>query len=1001
MTQPFRNFTGGRIDRERPLSFVFNDEHYTGFAGDTLASALLAAGVHLVARSFKYHRPRGILSAGAEEPNALVQLETGAFTQPNLRATQIELYEGLRASSQNCWPSVRLDVGALNNVLSRLFPAGFYYKTFMWPPSMWMHYENLIRRAAGLGRAPAASDPHVYDKMHAHCDVLVVGAGPAGLAAALAAGRTGARVIIADEQFDIGGSLAGGRDVIDDRPAMQWASKVWEELARMSNVRCLLRTSVFGYYDHNYLAMVERIGEHLAPRTRLAQVRQRLWKVRAVQVILATGAHERPLVFRNNDLPGVMLAGAVSTYMNRFAVRCGDHAVVCTNNDSAWQTAFDLSDAGCVVSIVDAREHIDASLLADACARGIEVCAQHVVVAASARRKRVHRVEVARLHNTGLQLLGPLRPIPCDLLCMSGGWSPAVHLHSQSGARVVYDAPRCCFVPDLAVQAARSAGAANGTFELDFAISEGREAGKSAAADAGFRRRAVADAAKVDVRRMQPMLALWEVPLPRTMQANKSFVDFQNDVTAADIQLSAREGYRSVEHTKRYTTTGMGTDQGKTSNVNALAILGDAVGRSIADVGTTTFRAPYTPVTFGVLAGRDLGELMDPVRRTAMFSWHEANGAMWEDVGQWKRPRYYPRRGEDMHAAVNRECLAARHCIGILDASTLGKIDIRGADAARFLNLVYTNGWTALALGRCRYGLMCTDDGMVFDDGVTVRMADDHFLMHTTSGNAARVLSWLEEWLQTQWPQLQVYCNSVTEHWATASICGRFARDLLAELNDDIDLSDNAFPFMSWRAGTVAGIPARVMRVSFTGELSYEINVPADYGLALWEALMNAGARYGITPFGTEAMHVLRAEKGFIIAGQETDGTVTPVDLGMDRMVSKAKDFIGRRSLARADSLRADRKQLVGLLTDDPRVVLPEGAQVVERSLAAPPMPMIGHVTSSYWSENLGHSIALALINGGRQRHGDYVELPLQHGVVRARICDPVFFDPSGARMNG
>ena len=1001
MKQPFRNFTGGRIDRQQPLNFVFNDEGYSGFAGDTLASALLGAGVHLVGRSFKYHRPRGILSAGAEEPNALVQLETDACTQPNLRATQVELYAGLRASSQNCWPSVRFDVGALNNVLSGVFPAGFYYKTFMWPPSMWMHYENLIRRAAGLGRAPSAADPDVYDKMHAHCDVLVVGGGPAGLAAALAAGRTGARVIIADEQFDIGGSLCGTRDAIDDLPATQWAAKVWQELAAMSNVRRLLRTSVFGYYDHNYLAMVERISDHLPPASRSGHVRQRLWKVRARQVVLATGAHERPLVFRNNDLPGIMLAGAVRTYVNRFAVRCGEHAVVCTNNDSAWETAFDLSDAGSEVSIVDAREQLDAGLLAAASARGIEVLAQHVVVAASARNKRVHRVQVARLHAAGRVLIGALRPIHCDVVCMSGGWSPAVHLHSQSGARVVYDQQRCCFVPDLAVQAVRSAGAANGTFELDFVLSEGREAGKSAAAETGFRRRAAGGAPKVEVRRMQPILGLWQVPLPPRVQANKSFVDFQNDVTAADIRLSAREGYRSVEHAKRYTTTGMGTDQGKTSNVNALAILGDAVGRNIADVGTTTFRAPYTPVTFGALAGRDLGALMDPVRRTAMFSWHQANGAMWEDVGQWQRPWYYPRHGEDMRAAVNRECLAARHCIGILDASTLGKIDIRGVDAVQFLNRIYTNGWTSLAVGHCRYGLMCTDDGMVFDDGVTVRMADDHFLMHTTSGHAARVLSWLEEWLQTEWPQLQVYCNSVTEQWATASICGRFARELLAEINHDIDLSDDAFPFMSWRAGSVAGIPARVMRVSFTGERSYEINVPADYGLALWTALMNAGARYGITPFGTEAMHVLRAEKGFIIAGQETDGTVTPIDLGMQRMVSKAKDFIGRRSLARADSLRADRKQLVGLLTDDPRVVLPEGAQVVERTLAAPPMPMIGHVTSSYWSANLGHSIALAMINGGRQRHGDHVELPLQQGVVRARVCAPVFFDPSGARMHG
>jgi sarcosine oxidase subunit alpha len=653
------------------------------------------------------------------------------------------------------------------------------------------------------------------------------------------------------------------------------------------------------------------------------------------------------------------------------------------------------------VCIADAREHIDPELLAAASARGIEVLAQHVVVAAQANSKRVRGVEVARVDGAGRALIGAQRPISCDLVCMSGGWSPAVHLHSQSGARVVYDAQRCCFVPDIAVQAASCAGASNGTFGLDFALAEGREAGKSAAAQSGFRRRATGGAPKVDVRRMQPMLALWQVPLPPGVRPDKSFVDFQNDVTAADIRLAAREGYRSVEHTKRYTTTGMGTDQGKTSNVNSLAILGDALGRDIPDVGTTTFRAPYTPVTFGTLAGRDLGALMDPVRRTAMYAWHAANGAMWEDVGQWKRPWYYPRDGEDMAAAVNRECLAARHAIGILDASTLGKIDIRGPDAAQFLNRIYTNGWKSLPIGRCRYGLMCTDDGMVFDDGVTLRMAEDHFLMHTTSGNAARVLAWLEEWLQTEWPDLRVYCNSVTEHWATASICGRFARELLRDLAPDIDLSNAAFPFMSWREGSVAGIAARIMRVSFTGELSFEINVPADYGVALWTALMNAGARYGITAFGTEAMHVLRAEKGFIIAGQETDGTVTPVDLGMERMVSKAKDFIGRRSLARADSRRIDRKQLVGLLTDDPRVVLPEGAQIVERMLAEPPMRMIGHVTSSYWSEILGRSIALALVNGGRQRHGEEVALSLPKGVVKARICGPAFFDPGGERMHG
>ena len=1001
MNQPCRAFTGGRIDRDRPLAFRFNGRAYGGFAGDTLASALLAAGVHLVGRSFKYHRPRGILSAGAEEPNALVQLEHGAYTQPNLRATQVELYEGLTAASQNCWPGVAFDIGAVNNLFSRVLPAGFYYKTFMWPPSAWTRYETMIRRAAGLGRAPAQPDPDRYDKMHAHCDVLVAGAGPAGLAAALAAARTGARVILADEQMETGGSLLGTRDRIDDAPALQWVAAVSGELAAMNNVRVLTRTTVFAYFDHNHLGLVERIHDHLAPGSRPGQARQRLWKVRAKQVVIAAGAHERPLVFRDNDLPGIMLASAARSYVNRFAVRPGGRAVIATNNDSAWHAALDLSDAGILVCVVDARPDPPADLRALAHARGIEVLAGHALIAAYGGGKRVRRVEVAALDEHARSIAGHRRPMSCDLVGMSGGWNPAVHLHSQAGGRVVYDAERTCFVPGEPAQAERSAGAAQGTFDLDFVLAQGREAGKSAAADAGFRRRAGGSGPKVEARRASAPRALWQVPLATGMRPGKAFVDFQNDVTAADIRLAAREGYRSVEHAKRYTATGMGTDQGKTSNVNALAILGEALRRDIEQVGTTTFRPPYTPVSFGALAGRDLGALMDPVRRTPMHGWHAANGARWEDVGQWKRPWYYPQAGESMQQAVDRECLAARNAIGLLDASTLGKIDIRGPDAAEFLNRIYTNGWKSLPVGRARYGLMCTEDGMVFDDGVTLRLAEDRFLMHTTSGNAARVLGWLEEWLQTEWPQLRVYCNSVTEHWATASICGPLSRRLLAELTSDIELAPAAFAFMSWREGTVAGIPARVMRVSFTGELSFEINVPADYGMAVWTTLVNAGARYGITPFGTETMHVLRAEKGFIIAGQETDGTVTPLDLGLERMLSKAKDFIGRRSLARADATRADRKQLVGLLTEDPREVLPEGAQIVEAVSPTPPMTMIGHVSSSYWSANLGRSIALALVRGGRARHGQRVWLPLQRHAVAATLCEPVFFDQPGERMHG
>jgi sarcosine oxidase subunit alpha len=997
--QRFRLADGGRIDRERPLRFRFNGRELSGYEGDTLASALLANGVHLVSRSFKYHRPRGILSDGSEEPNALVQLGVGVYTQPNIRATQAELYQGLIAQSQNCWPSVDLDVGAINDFLSPIFPAGFYNKTFMWPKSFWTRYEYFIRRMAGLGKAPASADPDYYDKMHAHCDVLVLGAGPAGLAAALAAGRSGARVMLADEQVEPGGYLLGRRLAINDRPAMEWVDNGIEELKSMPDARVLARTTALAYFDHNYLTLLQRVADHLVPGVNGGRPRQRLWKVRAKQVVLATGSHERPLVFRNNDRPGVMLASSAQAYVNRFAVRPGREAVVFTNNDSAYQAASDLVKGGIRCTIVDARPEPPDELRAAARKQNIDVLSGHGVISA-AGNKRVTGVDVSLLNATASGYHDAPRHLKCDLVLMSGGWNPAVHLYSQSRGRLEFDASRACFVPGESVQAERSAGACNGTFDLAFCLSEGREAGKSAAAAAGFRSKSSSSSPKVESSPETPIRAVWRMP-PKDPggRYNKHFVDFQNDVTASDVDLAYREGYRSVEHLKRYTTMGMGTDQGKTSNVNALAILAEISNADIPTVGTTTFRPPYTPATFGALAGRDVGELADPVRMTPMHQWHLAHGAKFEDVGQWKRPWYYPKAGESMEQALSRECRATRGAIGILDASTLGKIDIQGPDAAEFLNRVYTNGWSKLAVGRCRYGLMCTEDGMVFDDGVTSRLSENHFLMTTTSGNAARVLAWLEEWLQTEWPELRVYCNSVTEQWTTAGIAGPLARKLLSELTSDIDLDPQSFPFMSWRQGTVADIPARVMRISFTGELSFEINVQSGYGLALWTTLMSAGAKYGITPFGTETMHILRAEKGFIIAGQETDGTVTPVDLGLDGMVSKHKDFLGKRSLSRPDTLREDRKQLVGLLTEDPHQVLPEGGQIVAELKSKPPMKMIGHVTSSYFSANLDRSIALALVKGGRSRHGETVHVPLENKVVSARIGPPQFYDLEGERM--
>mgnify|MGYP002715445237 FL=1 len=1006
MSQVNRLAKGGRIDRSQPLSFTFNGQTYQGYAGDSLAAALLANGVDIVGRSFKYSRPRGIVAAGAEEPNAVLQIgSTEAAQIPNVRATQQALYSGLVANSTNGWPSVNTDLmGILGKVGGGMMPPGFYYKTFMYPQNLWLTYEKYIRKAAGLGRSPTEVDPDIYDQLNQHCDVLIVGAGPAGLAAALAAGRSGARVILADEQEEFGGSLLDTRETLDGKPAADWVAQAIAELQAMPEVTLLPRATVNGYHDHNFLTIHQRLTDHLGEVAPMGQARQRMHRVRAKRVVLASGAHERPLVYANNDVPGNMLAGAVSTYVRRYGVAPGQELVLSTNNDYAYRVVLDWLDAGRqVVAVADARSNPRGTWVEEARARGVRILTGSAVVEARGS-KRVTGARICAIDAKAHKVTSPGEVLDCDLIVSSGGYSPVVHLASHLGGRPQWREDILGFVPGPGngIQQRIDAGAVNGVFALGDVLANGFEAGAKAAAEAGYK--AVSGSLpQVEALHEEPMLALFQVPHDKsTARAPKQFVDLQNDVTAAGIELATREGFESVEHVKRYTALGFGTDQGKLGNINGLAIAARSMGISIVQMGTTMFRPNYTPVTFGAVAGRHCGELFDAKRYTAMQAWHVKNGAEFEDVGQWKRPWYFPKKGEDLHAAVARECLAVRNSVGILDASTLGKIDIQGPDAREFLNRVYTNAWTKLDVGKARYGLMCKEDGMVFDDGVTACLADNHFLMTTTTGGAARVLEWLEIYHQTEWPELKVYFTSVTDHWATMTLSGPNSRKLLAKVTD-IDLDKDAFPFMSWKEGLVGGVPARVFRISFTGELSYEVNVQADYALGVWEQIIEAGKEFDLTPYGTETMHVLRAEKGFIIVGQDTDASVTPDDLNMGWCVGRTKPFswIGKRGMNRADCLREDRKQLVGLKPIDPNQVLPEGAQLVFDPKQSIPMQMVGHVTSSYMSAAMGYSFAMAVVKGGLKRMGERVFAPLADGsVIEAEICSSVFYDPKGDRQN-
>ena len=999
MSGRFRTARGGRVDRASPVRFWFDGESYLGLRGDTLASALLSHGAHLVGRSFKYHRPRGFLSAGSEEPNALVSVaREGGRVTPNLRMTQVDLYEGLDGTSQNRWPRLGFDVGAINSLFSPLLVAGFYYKTFMGPrfiggAKVWADvFEPVIRRAAGLGEPPRLPDPDRYAHRFAHCDVLVIGAGPAGLAAALSAARAGSRVILCDENSEMGGSLLPAPAVsIDGSPSAAWIASALDQLAA-AGVVLLPRTQAFGYYNHNFVGLCERLTDHLDVVSAGAP-RERMWQVRAGHVVLATGAIERPLVFPDNDRPGIMLADAARTFLNRYGVRPGTRAVVVTAHDSAYRTALELAAAGVAIArIVDVRADPQTPLAAMARSHGIATSAGSTIVGVKGAL-RVSGVTVAQV--AGRQAVD-FEHIPCDLVLMSGGWTPAVHLFSQSRGKLRFDEATQAFVPGTPAQAQSSAGACGGAWGVAAALAEGDMAGRGGTTSDPIRRFAVEGDDAHD--RGEYVGAL---PLGRDPSRVKAFVDFQNDVTAKDIRLAVREGFRSIEHVKRYTTSGMATDQGKTSNMNALAIAAAAQGKTIPEVGLTTFRQPYTPVTFGSFAGASRGDLFDPVRETPTHAWAVREGARFEDVGLWKRAHYFPRNGEDMHATVARECRVVREVAGMFDGSTLGKIEVVGPDAAEFLNRLYTNSWTRLEPGRCRYGLMLTESGFVMDDGVVGRLSPDRFHVTTTTGGAARVLGHMEDYLQTEFPDLEVWLTSTTDQWAVIAVQGPRARDIIAPLIEGIDLSAAALPHMSLREGRVCGVPTRLFRVSFTGELGFEINVPADYGRSVWDAVWARAEPLGALAYGTESMHVLRAEKGYIIVGQETDGTVTPDDLGMGWAVAKSKpDFVGKRSLGRPDLVASGRKQLVGLSTAAGSV-LEEGAQIVP--VADPPVGThaIGHVTSSYASPSLRRPIALALVEGGRSRMGETLHVPMPGGSIPVKVTSPVFYDPEGARLDG
>ena len=996
---------GGRlIDRSKSVEFTFDGKRLNGYEGDTLASALLANNQRLVGRSFKYHRPRGIVASGPEEPNALVGLGAGSKFEPNQRATTTELFAGLHSKSQNAWPSLEFDIGGINRIMSRVFPAGFYYKTFIFPRFAWKHiFEPFIRKAAGLGAAPTEKDADKYEYFYAHVDVLIIGGGSSGLAAALEVGRSGAKVLVLEQKNTWGGRAPVDGVVIDNEKSEEWINKALAELESMPNVSLKNRTMGAGVYDHGWATGYESLTDHMPSKV---GPRQRLWRIRATRILTTTGAIERPLSFAGNDLPGVMLAGSVRDYIVDFGTSCGDIMVLATNNDDAYRTAIAQCEVGLKVAIIlDARSNVTGELPNKARSMGIRV-ETGMAISKVKGSKGVSGVSICLQAGEGI----PIEEIKCDVVAMSGGWSPIVHLWSHCGGKLNWDNNNAMFRPDadrppLGADGSGFVivgGSANGYLKADDSIKDAISQGKIVAKQVGFKP-IKSKNITVDVEAEAEIEQIWQMPQGMSVKLQaKTFLDYQNDVKVSDVRLAAREGYESVEHTKRYTTLGMATDQGKLSNINGLAILADSLNAEIPNVGTTTFRPPYHPISMGSIAGDARGELFKPIRKSPIHNWIEANGGFFEPVADWRRPYCFQQNDEPVKDAVKREILNTRTNVGLLDASTLGKIIVKGPDAGKFLDMLYTNLMSNLKIGHCRYGLMCTENGFLSDDGVVARLDENTYLCHTTSGGSDRIHAWMEEWLQTEWWDWKVYTANVTEQYAQIAVVGPNSRKLLEKLGG-MDVSPEALPFMRFTEGTLGGIKVRPFRISFSGELSYEIAVSASDGQAFWNICMEAGKEFGIQPYGTECLHVMRAEKGFIMIGDETDGTVIPQDLNMQWAISKKKDdFLGKRAHLRSHMSDPSRWKLVGLKTVDPNVIIPDGAYATDGKIRDSGVKnMIGRVTSTYFSPTLNRSIAMGLVEFGPDRTGEIIDFPTLDGkIIKAEICNQVFLDPEGERQN-